>query len=66
MDISLNNAAVKLEDGATITALLAAQSIAETGVAVALNNRIVTRVEWATTEISDGDKVTVIQATYGG
>jgi sulfur carrier protein len=36
------------------------------GIAVALNNELVPRSEWATRELTAGDRVIVIQATQGG
>ncbi len=66
MDISLNNVTISIADGLTIIELLDGQQIKPVGIAVALNNRIVSRAEWAEMKLQDADKVTVIQATYGG
>lgn len=48
----LRNLEIDLEDG--------------TGVAVAVNESVVRRQEWATVSFSDGDTVEVIQAQQGG
>ena len=36
------------------------------GVAVAVNGTVVRRAEWASTTLSDGDRVEVLIATQGG
>lgn len=66
MNLVLNGQELSLDDVTTLAELLANQQINAAGVAVAVNNRIIRRDEWATTELGEGDKVTVIQATYGG
>lgn len=37
-----------------------------TGIAVALNNEVVPRAEWAATDLGDGDRVDVVTAVQGG
>lgn len=36
------------------------------GIAVALNNQVVPRVQWATTPLNDRDTILIITATQGG
>ena len=36
------------------------------GVAVALNEQVVPRSQWALTPVCDGDQIEIIQATQGG
>lgn len=50
----------------TLTALLQSQSISEKGHAIAVNNRVVPRAQWAEYTIADGMKITVIKAVCGG
>jgi sulfur carrier protein len=52
----------------TVYDLLAARGIdpSVSGVAVAINDRVVRRTEWAKTAISDGDRIEVITAMQGG
>ncbi len=68
MNLLLNGKELSLSDGdrATIIDLLASQQIKAMGIAVAVNNRIVGRDEWGQRTLQEGDRVTVIQATYGG
>lgn len=46
--------------------LAAELQLPERGVALALNNRVVQRADWAGTSLSDGDKITIIKAAFGG
>lgn len=38
----------------------------KTGIAVAINNKIITKSAWAHTPIVENDKITIITATQGG
>ena len=42
------------------------QKADKTGIAVALNNRVVPKVEWKNYKLQSEDKVTIITATQGG
>ncbi len=66
MEIFLNQVELTLVDGSSLIELLAHQKIKPEGIAVAINNRIIVRDMWQTTPLEQGDKVTIIQATYGG
>jgi sulfur carrier protein len=52
----------------TVAALLAERDIAPDGrgVAVALNGAVVRRSDWATTALTAGDTVEIVQAMQGG
>jgi sulfur carrier protein len=67
MDISLNGAPHRFE-GASLVELLAAQAIDQTkpGVAVAINEAIVPRAEWATASLNPGDVVEIVRPHSGG
>lgn len=65
MKIKINNK--ETEVNATILSELAAElSLPEKGVAVAVNNRMVTRADWNQTEVKEGDNIVVIKAVCGG
>ena len=66
MKILLNQKEVCLEEVSSITYLLSLQNIPDRGIAVALNNQVVRREQWDTTQLSEGDSVTVIVAAFGG
>ncbi len=66
MKVLLNNSEICVGNRVTLRDLLAGQSITPTGIAVAVNNIIIPRDEWISKYLSDGDRVTIIRATYGG
>ncbi|MFK7899493.1 MAG: sulfur carrier protein ThiS [Cyclobacteriaceae bacterium] len=46
--------------------LLEEMRISLKGIAVAINNKVVSRFEWKKTQIKENDKITIIRATQGG
>lgn len=50
----------------TVAALLEMNQLPTVGLAVAVNNKVVRKADWATAELAEGDKVTVITAVCGG
>lgn len=50
----------------TLSALLDERQLPSTGIAVGLNGRMVPRTAWATSALSEGDKVVIIKAACGG
>lgn len=53
---------------ATLSALLAekAVDVAQRGIAVAVNGRVVPRAEWTTTMLAPGDAIEIVRARQGG
>ncbi len=66
MKIIINDSAIELTDGATISQALASQNINATGIAVALNGTVVSKSAYGTTVLRDGDSLIIIKAFYGG
>lgn len=66
MEVIVNRTPVAARDGATLSELLAALGTPADGVAVAVNNRVVPRSEWAPATLHEADKVTIIRAVCGG
>lgn len=65
MKITLNGR--EIETGArTIEDLLLESGAPEQGVAVARNQSVVRRADWASTAIEAGDKIEIIRAVQGG
>ena len=65
MQIYVNNKSVATE--ATNLAMLAHELILpERGVAVAVNNKMVPRLQWEQTPLSEGANVVIIKAACGG
>ncbi len=66
MNISLNQHTITIAAESSLIDLLALQQIKPEGIAIAINNRIIPRGEWAATLLQAEDNVVLIQATYGG
>jgi sulfur carrier protein len=67
MDIRLNGEPHRFQ-GVGLIDLLAAQAIDQTkpGVAVAINDAIVPRAEWASATLNNGDAVEIVRPHSGG
>ena len=66
MQIQVNGEMVEVQEGATITALLAQMDLAERRVAIELNMEIIPRSQHAETQLSANDRVEVVHAIGGG
>jgi sulfur carrier protein len=62
----INGETLELPEGSTIGALLERLGMARTGVAVAQNERVVTRAQFDSRTIADGDRIEIITAVAGG
>ena len=65
MNIKINNKETEVK-ATSLQELATEISLPEKGVAVAVNNRMVTRADWNQTDINDGDNIVVIKAVCGG
>lgn len=50
----------------TLYQLISELEIATTGIAVAVNRKIIPRQLWEQTLLSEGDSIVIIKAVYGG
>ena len=66
MQIIVNNKAMEMAEGSTLSALAEALRLPEKGVAVAVNNQMIPREEWSTTGLQADAQVVVIKAACGG
>ena len=66
MEVFINRKPGGVEVPTSLAELLAREGIPAEGVAVAVNNRVVPRGEWAATPVAEGMKITVIRAVCGG
>lgn len=68
MTIELNGRPREVDDGATVTALLALLDLPPDarGVAVAVDAEVVPRGEWPERTVDDGARVEVLTAMQGG
>ncbi|GGO81867.1 sulfur carrier protein ThiS [Nonomuraea cavernae] len=66
MKVTINGSARELPHGTTVAQAVRILTSATTGVAVAVNDEVVTRGTWETTALSDSDRVEVLTAVQGG
>ncbi|MGB1268833.1 MAG: sulfur carrier protein ThiS [Flavobacteriaceae bacterium] len=66
VSINVNNLTKKIAKGTTLNLLLRNINQKENGIAVAVNNQIITKSDWASTLLIENDEVLIIQATQGG
>ena len=65
MKVKINNK--DTETGAsTIGALADELSLPQKGIALAVNNRMIPRMKWASTSLAENDSVVIIKAACGG
>lgn len=67
MKITINNELLDAPAAdMTVREILSWRNIPDSGTAVAVNNRLVTRVQWDAVRIKEGDDITLISAAFGG
>ncbi|HTF38048.1 MAG TPA: sulfur carrier protein ThiS [Blastocatellia bacterium] len=66
LTILLNGNRTDIAEGSGIGDLIKALGLERDRVAVELNKRIVRRVDWGSTTISEGDKVEIVHFVGGG
>ena len=66
MQIIVNNKAMEMAEGSTLSTLAEALRLPEKGVAVAVNNQMIPREEWSATRLQEGAQIVVIKAACGG
>jgi sulfur carrier protein len=64
--VQVNGRSLAFAGGALLDVLVALNMEARTGMAVALNDRVVPRSQWPQQAVSVGDRITLITATAGG
>lgn len=66
MTILVNNKETELVQGNTIANLACQLGLPEKGVAIALNNRMIPRAQWAEQTLQTNDSLVIIKAACGG
>lgn len=67
MEVFINNQSVLVSNSATLSDVLLQHDFLEKkGIAVAVNNSVVSKVEWSSYTVESADKITIIRATQGG
>lgn len=67
MEITINHKKHQLQNSCSVAEMLAIVLSAEAkGIAVAINQTIITKSAWPVHLLKDGDQITLIKATQGG
>ena len=67
MEVQVNHKLQQTEEGATLRQLLQSLGFEEPrGLAVAINNEIVPKIQWNNHQLQPNDQITIIRATQGG
>ena len=67
MNVFVNQIALTLEQNSTLIQLLELNQLSnKKGIAVAVNNVVISKQQWSMYTLNENDKVTIITATQGG
>jgi sulfur carrier protein len=66
MKITVNGSEHDAPDGSSVAGVVAALTGRSAGVAVALNDEVVPRADWAATIVREADRIEVLTAVQGG
>ncbi|MHA7848843.1 sulfur carrier protein ThiS [Serratia sp. D1N4] len=66
MKITLNDQPLELAQALSVTALLEQLDRHQPGTALAINQTIIPRADWASRQVQDGDDILLFQAIAGG
>jgi sulfur carrier protein len=65
-DVWVNGKATTVQPNRSVADLVREYSDRQSGIAVAVNQNVLTRDEWAGTMLTDGDRVEIVSAVQGG
>ena len=66
MKLTVNSKETEVKDGCTVAELSTFLTLPEKGIAIAVNNRMVPRIEWEKCVLHPNDSLVVIKAACGG
>lgn len=66
IDITVNNEPYQFKEAVDLPVLLDQLKIPAKGIAIAINDVVVSRVNWNKTKVMDQDNILVIKAVQGG
>lgn len=66
MNILVNNKSQIVEESTLLDGLVRQLNIEVKGVAMAVNQTVISKVDWSQTELKENDNITIIKATQGG
>ena len=66
MKIYINQKEIEVQDSISVKELLDMQQISIEGTAIAIDNKLVPKNDWNDRILTEGNKITIIRATFGG
>ena len=66
INIKVNKTRHQFERHSSLEFILNVLDISINGIAVAINQNIISKADWSTTSLTDGDQIDIITATQGG
>jgi sulfur carrier protein len=66
VSVRVNGQADQVPDGTTVDEVIDRLGCGRSGVAVAVNEEVVPRSQWAATDVRSGDRIEVLSAAQGG
>lgn len=64
--VTINQEQHQFEKQTTLQTVLNSMQISLRGIAVAINNQVISQTNWESTIVNQDDKIILIQATQGG
>lgn len=64
--VAVNQDKHQLSPASSLSELIEALAIETAGIAVAINQQVIRKTDWATAILEDGDDVLIIRSTQGG
>lgn len=66
MDIIINGKPQTFDSNISVAEMIASTYDSGKGIAVAVNNTLIPRNQWATRQLVENDEIVIIKAAYGG
>lgn len=66
MDIIINGKPQTFDSNISVAKMIASTYDSGKGIAVAVNNTLIPRNQWATRQLVENDEIVIIKAAYGG
>lgn len=66
INIKVNNTTHQIEHNCSLAQILSELSIEVSGIAIAINQHIISKSDWSNTVLHNNDEILIIQATQGG
>lgn len=64
--ITVNNTSYQCKEKSFLEEVLTHANISENGIAIAVNQEVISKKDWKTFQLNDNDSILIIKATQGG